>query len=85
MSTSIGALSARANAHKRHHGADSPQYLDARRDHAAASLEEFITRTVATAPPLSDAQRDHLAGLLRPTVERIANVEARVEALTSGA
>lgn len=29
------------------------------------SLDDYIKRTVAAAPPLSDAQRDRIAGLLR--------------------
>lgn len=37
----------------------------ARRDLAAAKLEEAIARTVAEAPPLSADQLDRLANLLR--------------------
>jgi hypothetical protein len=38
---------------------------EASRDHAAAMLEVFIQRTLATAPPLTDDQRRQLAVLLR--------------------
>ncbi|KHL19580.1 UNVERIFIED_CONTAM: hypothetical protein LK11_00775 [Mumia flava] len=40
---------------------------EARRNHAAAKLEDYIRRTVDAAPPLTEAQRDRLAALLRPT------------------
>jgi hypothetical protein len=49
----------------RYRGADAPETLDARRDLAAARLEQFIRRTVDTAPPLTPEQRDRLALLLR--------------------
>lgn len=38
----------------------------ARRDLAAAKLEEYIQRVVDAAPPLTDAQRERLALLLNP-------------------
>lgn len=39
----------------------------ARRDLAAAKIEQYITEVVASAPPLTQEQRDRLAALLRPT------------------
>lgn len=39
--------------------------VELRADYAAARLEDFIRRTVATAPPLSQVQRERLAMLLR--------------------
>lgn len=39
---------------------------DARRDLAAAKLEQYITDVVAAAPPLSAEQRERLALLLTP-------------------
>lgn len=48
----------------RHHP-DSPELVDARRDLAAAKLEDYIQRTVAAAPPLTPAMRDKLYMLLR--------------------
>lgn len=58
-------LRAKHNGLKKAHGPDAPQVLDARRDLAAARLEDYITRTVDAAPPLSSEQRDKLALLLR--------------------
>ena len=49
----------------RSRSADDPDLLAARRDLRAARLEEYISKTLAAAPPLSDAQRDRLALLLR--------------------
>lgn len=46
---------------------NDPDLLDARRDLAAARLEDYIRRTVEVAPALSDEQRTRLALLLRPT------------------
>jgi biotin operon repressor len=52
---------ARVAALTRSRSADDPVLLNARRDLAAARLEDYITRTVAAAPPLTPAQRAHLA------------------------
>lgn len=43
-----------------------PEQFELARDYAAAKLEDYIRRTVDTAPPLTPAQRDRLALLLRP-------------------
>ena len=43
-----------------------------RRDYAAASIEDYVRRTVDSAPPLTDAQRDRIAALLRPTGGEVA-------------
>lgn len=46
--------------------ADDPALIDsARRDLAAAKIEDYIVRTVNAAPPLTTAQRDRLVTLLR--------------------
>lgn len=55
---------ARLAAHKRHHPDADDGAL--RRDLRAARLADYITRTVAQAPPLTPQQRDKLALLLRP-------------------
>lgn len=39
---------------------------EARRNLAAAKLEQFISKVIAEAPPLSDEQVDKIALLLRP-------------------
>lgn len=43
------------------------EQAQARRDHAAATLESHISRIVGAAPPLTAEQRDRLAALLRPS------------------
>lgn len=47
------------------HSGTPEQVTEARRDHAAAKIAEFIRRTVDNAPPLTPEQRDKLATLLR--------------------
>lgn len=42
---------------------------DARRDLAAAKIEQYVASVVADAPPLTDAQRDRLAGIIRASRE----------------
>lgn len=64
----------RYGAIKRHHPDDVDRIAAARRDLAAAKLEDYIERTVASAPPLTDEQLERIAPLLRPTAggERVA-------------
>ncbi len=61
------ALSARGRLGdtSRRHGLDSQHVQDARRDLAAAKIEDYIEKVVSEAPPLTGAQRDRLAVLLR--------------------
>jgi len=47
-------------------GSDSIEAIDARRDFAAARLDDYIRDTLAKAPPLTDEQRTRLADLLKP-------------------
>jgi hypothetical protein len=56
----------RLNVLQRHRAPDDPAIANARRDLAAASLEEHIRKTVNAAPPLTDDQKARLAALLRP-------------------
>lgn len=44
---------------------DQDAIAEARRELAAAKLEDFIEQTLATAPPLSDERRRRLAALLQ--------------------
>lgn len=53
---------------ERHRGPDDPETVDARRDLAAAKLEQHVRQVVDGFPPLTSAQRSRLAALLRPTV-----------------
>lgn len=48
---------------------DQAAIAAARRDLAAAKLEDYIERVVASAPPLTADQRDRLALLLRPDAD----------------
>ncbi|PZP17066.1 MAG: hypothetical protein DI611_03885 [Brachybacterium faecium] len=49
---------------------DPGRVADARRDLAAANLEQYIGKVTADAPPLTDEQRDHLAALIRQGANR---------------
>jgi hypothetical protein len=55
---------ARVAALTRSRAHSDPDLVAARRDLAAANLEEAIRRTVASAPPLTTEQRDLLARLI---------------------
>jgi hypothetical protein len=61
------ALSARGKlgATTRRFPNDPDRLAEARRNLAAAKLQDYIERTLADAPPLTDIQRDRLALLLR--------------------
>jgi hypothetical protein len=56
---------AQAAARARHFGADDPRTVAARREFAAASIEEAVEKYLAAAPQLSDEQVERLAALLR--------------------
>lgn len=47
-------------------GPDSVETTNARRDFAAARLDDYIRDTLAKAPPLTNEQRARLRELLRP-------------------
>ncbi len=57
---------ARVGALSRDRRPDDSEFLAAKRDLAAANIEEYVNRVIAAAPPLSDEQRTRLAELLRP-------------------
>lgn len=64
MSTWTKERSRLARLHQTH-APDSSEVQDARRDFAAARLEDHVARVLADAPPLTDEQRDRIAALLR--------------------
>jgi hypothetical protein len=74
QSLALGARN-RYGAVKRHHPNDLERIAAARRDLAAAKLEEYIQKTVSAAPPLTGEQTERLAGLLRQV--SVTNVEER--------
>ena len=59
---------ARAERDSRRTG-DPSQSVAARREYAAAKIEDYVRRTVDAAPPLTDEQRSRLATLLRPVAD----------------
>jgi hypothetical protein len=46
---------------------DPTPAVAARRDYAAAKIEDYVRKVVDQAPPLTDEQRSRIAALLRPT------------------
>jgi hypothetical protein len=50
----------------RHHGSESPQAQQYKRDLAAIQIEDFVRKTVDAAPPLTAEQRARIAALLTP-------------------
>lgn len=64
------ALRARAQlgATARRHPHDTERLADARRNLAAAKIEDYIRRVTESAPPLTQEQRDHLTRLLHPAL-----------------
>lgn len=58
-------LKARSNVGNATRAGDPIAVAEARRDLAAAKIEQYIARTIADAPALSPDQKAHLAALLR--------------------
>lgn len=52
------------------HPTNHPELIAARRNLAAANLEQYIGKVTADAPPLTDEQRGHLAALIRQGANR---------------
>jgi len=61
--STLGSLQARKAAAQRW---NRPEKDDLAREYAAEKIADYITRTVAAAPPLTDEQRARIAALLRP-------------------
>jgi hypothetical protein len=57
---------ARIGALSRSRPEDDPELVEEKRKLKALGLEEYIAKTLATAPPLTSEQRAKLAELLRP-------------------
>lgn len=64
MSTWTKERSRLARLHQTH-SPDSSEIREARRDFAAARLEDHVARVLADAPPLTHEQRERIASLLR--------------------
>jgi hypothetical protein len=59
----VAALSRCVNTGER--SADDPVITSAKAELAAANLQSYVERVLATAPPLTDEQRDRIAAILR--------------------
>lgn len=57
---------ARVGALSRDRQPNDPEFLAAKRDLAAANIEDYITRVISAAPPLTAEQRTRLAELASP-------------------
>lgn len=57
---------ARVGSLSRSRSDDDPELVEARRNLAAANIEDYVEKVLAAAPPLTDAQRSRLAELLKP-------------------
>jgi hypothetical protein len=69
ISPEVAHTRARVAAKSRDHNraaCPETELSDAKRDHRAAVLADYIARSLAAAPPLTDEQRVRLAELLRP-------------------
>lgn len=84
-----------ANSNKFHHRArvaalsrsrppSDPDYVAAQRELAATNIEDYITRTLASAPPLTDEQKTKLVELLSPVRKSSTNRQAAVAAKLAG-
>ncbi|WP_416443444.1 hypothetical protein AB3K78_11765 [Leucobacter sp. HNU] len=47
---------------------DDPVFIEAKRDLAAANIDQFVKRALAAAPPLTSEQADRIAARLRGEV-----------------
>lgn len=65
MALSATQLSRNKVATLSRHRPKSRELVDARRDLAAIKIEQFIRKTVDSAPPLTIEQRERLATILR--------------------
>lgn len=65
ISAPVARARGRVAALSRSRTSDDPDFIRARRDLAALTLEEHVQRALAKAPPLTDEQAERIAGLLR--------------------
>lgn len=65
ISRRLGAARGRVAGLSRDRDEEDPEYVDARAELKAISLEEHIRRKVAEWPPLSEDQIARLAGIFR--------------------
>lgn len=60
---------ARANALKRTRPLTDPVVIEAERECATESIERYVTKRLAEAPPLNADQFARLRGILRPSAQ----------------
>lgn len=65
VSAPVARARGRVAALSRSRTHDDPDFLDARRDLTAVTLEEHIERALEKAPPLTDEQAERIAHRLR--------------------
>lgn len=65
MTIRSSVIRSRLATHARYRPEDTATADELRRDYRAARLEEYVTRTLAAAPPLTDEQRERLALLFQ--------------------
>lgn len=70
---------ARIAALTRHKGADHPDTIDAKRDHAAAAIADEIGRRLAADISLTDPQIAELTALLHGAARPIAELQASID------
>lgn len=65
ISVPVARARGRVAALSRSRTSDDPDFIRARRDLAALTLEEHVQRALDNAPPLTDEQVERVAALLR--------------------
>lgn len=75
MSQDIKRARAQVATNTRHHGADAPETIEAKRSLKAAKLEQAIAQEVDAAPPLTVEQKARLTRVLwgSPTIGGLYN------------
>lgn len=72
MTSLRGSAARRCNILSRYRADDDPELIEARREHAVLSIEEYVAKIVASAPPLTELQRSRIAALLAPSPQERA-------------
>lgn len=68
LSTATRKAQGALAAAERHHPDDTDRLTEARREFAAAKLEDYVRQVVDSAPPLTEDQLERVTAILRPTL-----------------